>query len=87
MANGYDTILDSTWNIGGVQKVLLKMREIEIIERGINTPISICCASFQHRYFCIPSTQLNIWPRGNVQKVSECMSEWGEFCEKVIFRQ
>ena len=27
MANGYDTILDSTWNIGGVQKVLLKMRD------------------------------------------------------------
>ena len=26
MANGYDTILDSTWNIG-VQKVLLKMRD------------------------------------------------------------
>lgn len=24
MANGYDTILDHTWNIGGVQKVLLK---------------------------------------------------------------
>jgi len=27
MANGYDTILDSTWNIGGVQKVLVKMRD------------------------------------------------------------
>ena len=27
MANEYDTILDSTWNIGGVQNVLLKMRD------------------------------------------------------------
>ena len=27
MANGYDIILDSTWNIGGVHKVLVKMRD------------------------------------------------------------